>query len=108
MNNGTTRHDINIYCYVSCWFFVSYFMYGALNEGAKMTPKEVKDIRLDLGLTQKAFAESLGYKTNTISAWEQGVRNINNGAIAAINKMTEFRGHLVSICNDIIKGESDE
>lgn len=37
-----------------------------------MTPKEIKKIRLSLGMTQAKFATALGATIATISRWENG------------------------------------
>jgi DNA-binding transcriptional regulator YiaG len=39
-----------------------------------MTPKEIKQLRLDMGLSQRAFAKRLGVSHGLIPAWETGKR----------------------------------
>ena len=56
-----------------------------------MTPKQVKAIRLKLGLTQVQFAKQLIYTQSTISKWESGIIKIEPRAYAAI-KMLEIKG----------------
>lgn len=38
-----------------------------------MTPNEVFDLRARLGLTQEAFARTLGVALHTVQRWEGGV-----------------------------------
>ncbi|MBL4940347.1 MAG: helix-turn-helix transcriptional regulator [Colwellia sp.] len=76
-----------------------------------MTPKQFKTIRTKLGLTQKALAEALGYKTTSVSSWEQGRRPIGPRVEKAVTTMmrTSFRMdavlHLTRSCS---VGEQDE
>ncbi|KKL65975.1 hypothetical protein LCGC14_2149640 [marine sediment metagenome] len=39
-----------------------------------MTPKEIRDLRKQLGLTQKEFAGRLGLDAISISRWERGTQ----------------------------------
>lgn len=41
-----------------------------------MTPNEIRDIRIDLGLTQDAFARKLGVFNRTVQRWEAGTTGI--------------------------------
>jgi len=56
-----------------------------------MTPKQVKAIRLKLGLTQVQFAKQLNYTQANISKWESGAIKLGPRASAAI-KMLEIKG----------------
>jgi len=38
--------------------------------GALTTPDEIRAARIALGLTQEAFAAALGYKADSVRAWE--------------------------------------
>ena len=40
--------------------------------GKRLTPKEIKDLRRKLGLSQKAFAKQLGVSLRTVQRWERG------------------------------------
>jgi DNA-binding transcriptional regulator YiaG len=42
----------------------------------RMSGTELKDIRERLGYTQAELAKEVGVKTDTVSKWEQGRRNI--------------------------------
>lgn len=39
-----------------------------------MTAQEIKQLRLDLGLTQQALAEQVGVAVTTVHRWEAGKR----------------------------------
>ena len=41
---------------------------------------DVSDIRVDLGLSQKAFAERYGFALSALKDWEQGRRNPERSA----------------------------
>jgi len=51
-----------------------------------MTPKQVKAIRLKLGLTQVQFAKQLNYTQANISKWESGAIKLGPRA----EKLIEF------------------
>lgn len=42
-----------------------------------MTPKELKQIRGKLGLSQQALGGKLGVTRNTVNRWEMGLRRIS-------------------------------
>lgn len=54
----------------------------------KYTPKEVKQIRNKVGLTQKLFASFLGVSNKTIEAWEEGI-NTPSGAASRMLTIIE-------------------
>jgi len=41
-----------------------------------MTGQELKDLRRQMGLTQKELAEKIGVPWNTVARWEVGMRRI--------------------------------
>ncbi len=41
-----------------------------------MTEKEFKELRHQMGLTQKELAEKIGVPWNTVARWEVGMRKI--------------------------------
>lgn len=41
----------------------------------KLTPKEIKEARTELGLTQTQLAQKLDVSPRTIRHWEAGTRN---------------------------------
>ena len=47
----------------------------------------IKALRMGKGLSQKAFAESIGLKTNTVSAYEQGRIKPSEAALAKIQEV---------------------
>lgn len=44
-----------------------------VNPAPDFSPKEIKDVRLDLGMTQLTFAEVMGVSVKTVEAWESGI-----------------------------------
>lgn len=64
-------------------------IYEALNSfktiiGQSMTPSEIKQARLALGLTQQQFAVKLGVTVSTVSRWESGISKPSPLAVKAI------------------------
>ena len=55
----------------------------------KMTPREIKKIRLDLSLTQAEFADAFGVLKKDLQNWEQGVRRPNRAA-TTLFKVIQF------------------
>jgi len=55
-----------------------------------MKGSEVRRVRKQLGLTQRAFAEHVGVNPNTVARWERGELNV--GSTAAI--LIRLLGHL--------------
>lgn len=51
-----------------------------------MGPKEIKDIRIKLGLSQEAFARLLGMSYPSVNRWEQGKAKPSPLAIHAIKR----------------------
>ena len=49
-----------------------------------MTPEELKERRLALGLTQEALARRLGVCVNTVARWERGVNRIKTPRIVEL------------------------
>jgi transcriptional regulator with XRE-family HTH domain len=45
-----------------------------------MTGKEVRTLRLKLGLTQAELAEKVGVARNTVTRWEMGVLGVRESA----------------------------
>ncbi len=41
-----------------------------------MTAQELKDLRHQMGLTQRELAEKIGVPWNTVARWEVGMRKI--------------------------------
>ncbi len=50
----------------------------------KWTPEKIKQLRKKLSLSQATLAQVLFVKTETISAWEQGVNTPNGAARRAL------------------------
>ena len=57
-----------------------------------MTYEEIKQKRIDLGLSQQKFAEKLGVTVRTISRWERGVSRPSPLAIMGIKRILENGG----------------
>lgn len=49
-----------------------------------MTPAELKQHRLRLGMTQAQLADLLGVSTSSVSHWEQGTRTLKGLAAEAV------------------------
>ena len=50
---------------------------GVIDKAGKLNGKEIKFLRVELGLTQEKLAKKLKVSTGTISQWENGTRNIS-------------------------------
>ncbi len=48
-----------------------------------MTAEEIKELRKQAGLTQKAFADLLQVSENTVARWERGDRSPRDFAVKA-------------------------
>lgn len=46
--------------------------------------KRIRDIRTELGLTQRELAERLGVRSNTVTRWETGINPIPEWAEKAV------------------------
>ncbi|MER3448145.1 MAG: transcriptional regulator [Candidatus Dadabacteria bacterium] len=57
-----------------------------------MTPEELRQIRLRLGLSQMELAERLGVSISTVLSWEKGRRAISHVVALAIRCMVEHAG----------------
>ena len=47
----------------------------AIKELATFSAQEIKDLRLQMNLTQKSFAALMGVSTKTVEAWERGTNH---------------------------------
>lgn len=52
-------------------------------------PKEIRQIRLNAGMTQTTFAQCIGVSVKTIEAWEGG-RNHPDGAACRLLALTQL------------------
>ena len=52
-----------------------------------MTPKEIRDIRERLGLTQEGFAREIGVSFATVNRWERGHMAPNGLSLKALQQM---------------------
>lgn len=52
-----------------------------------MTPNELREARLRLGLTQAQFADALHVWTNTVSRWELGTRPVPRSLFLALEAL---------------------
>lgn len=54
-----------------------------------MTPQEIKELRVSLGITQKKLAELMNVTVSTVSFWETGRRNPGGTAIRLLEVLKE-------------------
>ena len=54
-----------------------------------LTPNDIKQIRADLRLTAKQFADRLGISIDTVFAWESGRRHPTYRRMIDINKLAD-------------------
>ncbi len=54
-----------------------------------MTPDEIRDLRLRLGLSQEALARRMGVSMNTVARWEGGSRRPSGPAILLLQRMAK-------------------
>ncbi len=59
----------------------------------------IRDVRKSQGMTQECLAQKIGVGQNTISQWENGLRNPN---LETIRKLAEI---LHCTTDDILRGE---
>ena len=53
-----------------------------------MTPQEIKDLRKNIGDTQKKFAQRLGFANyNTVSRWERGATKPPPSALILLKQL---------------------
>ena len=66
----------------------------AIKELATFSAQEIKDLRLQMNLTQKSFAALIGVSTKTIEAWERGT-NHPSGAARRLLEILKNEPHVV-------------
>jgi putative transcriptional regulator len=54
-----------------------------------MTPQEIKDLRVQMGMTQQKFSHALGISHNTLSNWENGKRPPSQMAVRLLQEQKE-------------------
>jgi len=63
----------------------------ALNMSSRyiiMTPQKIKNLRKDIGDTQKNFAKRLGFTSYiTVSRWERGIQKPNPSALILLEQL---------------------
>ena len=52
-----------------------------------MTPQQILDLRIDLGLSQRAFAERLGVSPDAVVHWETGRKKPNSTNIRKLERL---------------------
>jgi DNA-binding transcriptional regulator YiaG len=57
-----------------------------------MTPKQIRELRLLLGMTGAAFAERLNVAEDTVWKWERGVRHPKYRHMEEMNKLADESG----------------
>jgi DNA-binding transcriptional regulator YiaG len=60
-----------------------------------VTPSNVRTLRAQLGLTQKALAAALGVAPMTVARWEQGVNPVSPLARTSLTLLAQLHGHSV-------------
>ncbi len=56
-----------------------------------MTPTEIKDIRVKLGVSQEKLAQLIGVSFGTINRWERGISKPSNLAMEKIKELTKHK-----------------
>jgi DNA-binding transcriptional regulator YiaG len=59
-----------------------------------MTPKEIKKLRKNLGLSQEHFAHKLGVSVGTVCRWEGGKVKPSPLALEKLKEVGRFGRHL--------------
>lgn len=54
-------------------------------DAAALRPKEIRKIRMDLGLSQADFARYLGTSVACVRSWEQGMRRPQSAALRLLS-----------------------
>jgi transcriptional regulator with XRE-family HTH domain len=49
-----------------------------------MTADELRERRVELGMSQKELADALGLRANTVARWERGEKVIGHGVMLAL------------------------
>lgn len=52
-----------------------------------MTPQEIKEIRLRLGISQQAFSNAVGVTVGTVNRWERGLSKPSPIAFNVIKRL---------------------
>lgn len=55
----------------------------------KLSPIDVKNIRTDVGMSQREFATAFGISVNTLRHWERGDRHPNGPALVLLNVLSK-------------------
>ena len=55
----------------------------------KISPVDVKNIRADVGMSQREFASAFGISVNTLRHWERGDRFPNGPALVLLNVLSK-------------------
>ena len=55
----------------------------------KVSPVDVKNIRADVGMSQREFASAFGISVNTLRHWERGDRYPNGPALVLLNVLSK-------------------
>ncbi len=54
----------------------------------KFNPVDVKNVRADMGMSQREFASAFGISVNTLRHWERGDRHPNGPALVLLNVLS--------------------
>ena len=74
-----------------------------IEDVAHFEPKEIRQIRLETGLTQRVFARYLGVSSKTVEAWECG-RNHPDGAASRLLWITKMNPDFPQSSGIIVRG----
>ena len=72
---------------------------------AHFEPKEIRQIRIDAGMTQSLFASYLGVSKKTVEAWECG-RNHPDGAASRLLWITQKNPDFPRISGIIVQSKT--
>ncbi len=68
---------------------------GSNGKKIRLAPRQIKNVRQKLELTQEEFADSVGVSVQAVRSWEQGIRSPGAlslaiiGALMSQSKLTE-------------------
>ena len=66
-----------------------------IQEVKEYTPEEIRNIRINAGMSQKVFAGWLGVSEKTVEAWEGGTKN-PSGSACRLLQMLETDAEIIT------------
>ncbi len=67
----------------------------AINEPSLMSPKEIKQLRQFLQLSQSLFAKVFAVNVKTVEAWERGINTPSGSALRLMNILKKYPDILI-------------